>query len=51
MLVAGQIMRGLIEIHPGFETGGTAIFMLGMVVLMAGWYQFSRLNPPSNVRP
>jgi hypothetical protein len=51
MLVAGQIMRGLVSIHPGMENGGTAIFMLGMVVLMVGWYQFSRLNPPSNVRP
>ncbi|TFH06200.1 MAG: hypothetical protein E4H14_11270 [Candidatus Thorarchaeota archaeon] len=51
MLVAGQIMRGLIAIHPGMENGGVAIFMIGMVVLMAGWYQFSRLNPPSDVRP
>lgn len=51
MLIAGQVMRSLIAIHPGMENGGVAIFMLGMVVLMAGWYQFSRLNPPSNVRP
>ena len=51
MLAAGQIMRSLVAIHPGMENGGVAIFMLGMVVLMAGWYQFSRLNPPSNVRP
>ena len=51
MLVGGQIMRSLIEIHPGLDNAGTAIFMLGMVVLMVGWYQFSRLNPPSNVRP
>ncbi|MHA1136067.1 MAG: hypothetical protein ACTSSE_06220 [Candidatus Thorarchaeota archaeon] len=51
MLVAGQIMRGLIEIHPGMDNAGTAMFMLGMVVLLAGSFQFSRLNPPSNVRP
>lgn len=51
MLVAGQIMRGLIAIHPGLENAGTAMFMIGMVVLLAGWLQFSRLNPPSNVRP
>jgi hypothetical protein len=51
MLVAGQIMRGFVEIHSGLEAGGTAIFMLGLIVLLAGWYQFSRLNPPTNVRP
>ena len=51
MLVAGQIMRSLIAVHPGLDNAGTAIFMIGMVVLMAGWYQFSRLNPPSDVRP
>ena len=48
MLVLGQILRSLIAIHPGMETAGTAIFMLGLVVLFAGWYQFSRLNPVSN---
>ena len=51
MLVGGQIMRSLIETHPGLENAGTAIFMLGIVVLMIGWFQYSRLNPPSNVRP
>lgn len=48
MLILGQILRGLIAIHAGMETTGTAIFMLGLVVLFAGLYQFSRLNPVSN---
>lgn len=50
MLVIGHILRSLIAIHPGMDNAGTAIFMLGIVVLIAGWYQFSRLEPPSNLR-
>jgi polyhydroxyalkanoate synthesis regulator phasin len=49
MLVAGQIMRSLIAIHPGLDNAGSAMFMLGLAVLLAGWFQFSRLNPPSNI--
>ncbi len=44
MLVLGQILRGLVAIHTGMESAGTAIFLLGLVVLFAGWLQFSRLN-------
>ena len=50
MLVVGQILRSLIAIHPGMDNAGTAIFMLGLVVVIAGWYQYSRLEPPSNIR-
>jgi len=49
MLILGQILRSLIAIHPGMETVGTAIFLLGLVILFAGGYQFSRLNPVTNV--
>lgn len=50
MLVSGQILRGLVAVHTGMESAGTAIFMIGLVVLFAGWLQFSRLNPVSKIR-
>ena len=50
MLIFGQILRSLIAIHPGMDNAGTAFFMIGLVVLIVGWYQYSRLEPPSNVR-
>ncbi|TFG27849.1 hypothetical protein EU528_12130 [Candidatus Thorarchaeota archaeon] len=50
MLVVGQILRSLISIHPGMDNAGTSIFMLGLVILIVGWYQYSRLEPPSNIR-
>lgn len=49
MLVVGQILRSLVAIHTGMESAGTAIFMIGLVVLFAGWLQFSRLNPVSTI--
>ncbi|MBN2230943.1 MAG: hypothetical protein JW779_15265 [Candidatus Thorarchaeota archaeon] len=50
MMVAGSILRGLIIIHVGMENAGVALFMIGLVVLTAGWIQFSRSNPPSNIK-
>ena len=50
MLIFGQILRSLIAIHPGMDNAGTAFFMLGLVVLIVGWYQYSRLQPPTNLR-
>jgi len=49
MLVLGQILRSLVTIHTGMESAGTAIFLLGLVVLFTGWLQFSRLNPVSTI--
>ncbi len=49
MLVLGQILRGLVAIHTGMESAGTAIFMIGLVVLFAGLLQFSRLNPVTKI--
>jgi len=49
MLVLGQILRGLVAVHTGMESAGTAIFLLGLVVLFAGWLQFSRLNPVTKI--
>ncbi|MHA1613637.1 MAG: hypothetical protein ACTSYJ_02265 [Candidatus Thorarchaeota archaeon] len=49
MLVFGQILRGLVAVHTGMESAGTAIFLIGLVVLFTGWLQFSRLNPVSTI--
>lgn len=49
MLAVGQFMRSLVYIHPGMENGGVAVFMFGFAIMLAGWYQYSRLNPPSKV--
>jgi hypothetical protein len=49
MLIFGQILRSLVALHPGMENAGTTFFMLGLVVLIVGWYQYSRLEPPSNI--
>ncbi|TFH08945.1 MAG: hypothetical protein E4H14_05405 [Candidatus Thorarchaeota archaeon] len=50
MLIFGQILRSLVAIHPGMDNAGTAFFMLGLVVLIVGWFQYSRLEPPTNIR-
>jgi hypothetical protein len=50
MLIAGQILRSLIAIHPGMDNAGTAFFMIGLMMIIVGWYQYSRLEAPSNVR-
>ncbi|MGY5878906.1 MAG: hypothetical protein RTV31_01590 [Candidatus Thorarchaeota archaeon] len=50
MLILGQILRSLIAIHPGMENAGVTFFMLGFVLLIVGWYQYSRLEPPTNIR-
>jgi len=50
LLASGQFMRSLTYIHPGMENGGIALFMIGFITLLAGWYQYSRLNPPSKLR-
>jgi hypothetical protein len=50
MLIAGQILRSLVAIHPGMDNAGTSFFMIGLVMIIVGWYQYSRLEAPSNVR-
>ncbi len=49
MLALGQVLRNLVAIHTGMESAGTAIFLIGLVVLFTGWLQFSRMNPVSNI--
>jgi hypothetical protein len=50
MMVAGLFVRGLITLSEMMEPIGTAIFMLGLVVMAGGWYMISKANPPSNIK-
>ena len=50
MMVAGYLVRGLITINAMMEHIGSAIFMVGMVVLIGGWLMLTRANPPSNIK-
>ncbi len=50
MLILGQVFRSLVGLDARFDTLGTVLFMLGLGVLIAGWYQYSRLEPPSEIR-
>ncbi len=50
MLIAGSIIRGLITITEVLETVGSAVFMVGLGVLIVGWLMISRAKPPSNFK-
>lgn len=50
MLVAGYIVRGLISFGEMMEAIGSAVFMVGLVVLICGWLMISKANPPSNIK-
>lgn len=50
MMIAGSIIRGLITITEVLETVGSAIFMVGLGVLIVGWLMISRAQPPSNFK-
>ena len=50
MMVVGYIVRGLITIYEVMEHIGSAVFMVGLAVLIVGWLMMSRANPPSNIK-
>ncbi len=50
MMIAGSIIRGLITITEVLETVGSAVFMVGLGVLIVGWLMISRAQPPSNFK-
>lgn len=51
MMAVGYILRGLTAVGEIMVNAGSAVIMIGMVVLIVGWMMFSRINPPSNDRP
>lgn len=50
LMVAGYIIRGFIAITEVLEPVGSAIFMVGLAVLLVGWLMISRAQPPSNIK-
>lgn len=50
MMIAGYIIRSLIAISVVLEPVGSAIFMVGLAVLLVGWLMISRAQPPSNIK-
>ena len=50
MMVVGYILRGLITIDAMMEPIGSAVFMVGLIVLIAGWLMLTKSNPPSNIK-
>ena len=51
MMAVGQLLRGLAAMGEIIVNSGSAVFMIGLAVLIGGWMMFSRINPPINVRP
>jgi len=49
-LILGWIFQRLTGIHPGMANAGVALVMVGLIVMTAGCIQFSRYNPPDNLR-
>ncbi len=49
MMVLGSILRSFVAIDIRFDNVGTAVFMLGIVVLVVGWMLISRANPPQKI--
>lgn len=50
MMVAGLIVRGLIIISEMMEHIGSAVFMVGLIVLVGGWLMITKADPPSNFK-
>ncbi|MGY5856454.1 MAG: hypothetical protein RTS72_07615 [Candidatus Thorarchaeota archaeon] len=50
MMIAGYITRGLIALNMVLDPVGTAMVMVGLAVLIAGWLMISRAQPPSNIK-
>ncbi|MFX1579547.1 MAG: hypothetical protein ACFFBJ_07845 [Promethearchaeota archaeon] len=49
-LIVGYILRGLTLFGGSMEPIGSAVFMMGLGVLLAGWLMISRAQPPSNIK-
>lgn len=49
-LIVGYIFRGLTLYGNSMESIGSAVFMMGLGVLLAGWLMISRAQPPSNIK-
>ncbi len=49
MIIAGSITRGLASIDFRFDNVGTAVFMMGLLILIVGWVLYSKANPPQIV--
>lgn len=50
MMFAGYVARGLVTISTMMESIGSAVIMIGLVVLIVGWLMITRADPPSNLR-
>lgn len=50
MFFLGSFIRIFASVDIRFDNLGTAVFMLGLPVLIAGWMLYSRANPPSKIR-
>jgi hypothetical protein len=51
MMAVGYLLRGLVAMGEIIVNSGSVLFMIGLAVLVGGWMMFSKINPPSNVRP
>jgi len=51
LMAVGYLLRGLVAMGEIMVNTGSVLFMIGLVVLIGGWMMFSKINPPSNVRP
>ncbi|MHA2081869.1 MAG: hypothetical protein ACW99H_12075, partial [Candidatus Thorarchaeota archaeon] len=50
MMIVGLIVRGFVTLNGLMEPIGTAVFMLGIIVMAGGWFMISKANPPSNIK-
>ncbi len=50
MMVVGYILRGLTTISLMMEHIGSAVFMVGLIILVGGWLMLTKANPPSNIK-
>lgn len=49
MIIVGYAVRSLFTISEMLESIGVGILLTGMIVLVVGWFMFSRANPPSQI--
>jgi hypothetical protein len=50
MMIAGYIARGRTTIFALMDSIGSAVVMIGFVMLIGGWLMITRADPPSNLR-
>ncbi len=51
MMAAGYLLRGFVAMGEIMVNTGSILFIIGLAVLIGGWMIFSKINPPTNVRP